>query len=137
MTMREWYELLNRKVFFWVSEVRLHTLLSARAYRSRRHEVITIDTSKFLRRGTNGITLAPINTGATLYPTATRRGPDTFKAIEAYPLEEYLRWRGPHNAIVELAADYAVPDVEEIATRVELRHGDAPPSLLWSPAQHH
>ncbi len=132
MSMREWYELLNRKVFFWVSEARLEGLLSARAYKKRSHEVITVDTAALLARGTDGVTLAPINTGATLYPTATRRGRDTFKSIEDYPLAENVRWRGQENAIVELAVDYAVPAIEDVALDVHLRRPDGPPRRLWT-----
>ena len=43
MTPREWYELLNRKVFFWVTEERVQQLLGARMYRNRAHTVITLD----------------------------------------------------------------------------------------------
>ena len=131
MTMREWYELLNRKVFFWVTESRLDRLLQARAYRNRAHDVITIDTAALLARGNVPLTLAPINTGATLYPTATRRGAETFKSIGDYPLEEYIRWRGAEDAIVELAIEYALPNVEELALRVEQRRGNQPPRILW------
>src|SRR2546421_300493 len=72
-----------------------------------------------------------INTGATLYPTASARGSDTFKSIANYPLEEYVRWRGQADAIVELAVDYEVPRVEEIAIVVERRFRDEPPETLW------
>ncbi len=43
-TVPEWYRLLNRFVFFWLSKDRLKTLLSARAYRDRAHLVLTIAT---------------------------------------------------------------------------------------------
>ena|SRR5208282_3252377 len=43
MEPREWYETLNRKVFFWLTRERLLTLLSARAYRNREHCVLTLD----------------------------------------------------------------------------------------------
>src|SRR2546425_1085258 len=33
ITPRQWYELLNRHVFFWVTPERVQTLLEARAYR--------------------------------------------------------------------------------------------------------
>jgi hypothetical protein len=131
MSMRQWYELLNRKVFFWVSEARLEGLLKARAYKNRPHEVITIDTAALLARGTHGVTLAPINTGATLYPSAPPRGRDTFKAIDEYPLTKYVRWRGQANAIVELAVDYEVPAVEEVALSVWLQQAGSPRRTLW------
>jgi hypothetical protein len=131
MTAREWYELLNRKVFFWVREERLLTLLSARPYRNRPHDVIMLDTAVLLARGTDGVKLAPINTGATLYPTATPRGSHTFKSIEGYPIAEYVKWRGRQNAIVELAVDYKVERIEELALEVTQCHRGEVLRPLW------
>src|ERR1051326_2357851 len=37
MTPRQWYEFLNRRTFFWMTQERLLTLLAARAYRDRIH----------------------------------------------------------------------------------------------------
>src|SRR5258708_33198871 len=37
LTPTEWYKLLNKKVFFWLSEDRLVTLLRALAYRIKSH----------------------------------------------------------------------------------------------------
>jgi hypothetical protein len=131
MTVQGWCELLNRKVFFWVSEDRLAKLLSARAYKNRAHDVITIDTRALVERELPNITLAPINTGATLYPTATKRGSDTFVSIPAYPLADYIKWRGHENAIVELAVDYKVDRVDQLAVRAERRHQEEVLEVLW------
>jgi hypothetical protein len=112
MTPTEWYELLNRKVFFWVSEERLTKLLNARQYKSRPHDVLTIDTGRLLDVHSNDITVASINTGATLYPNAPKRGPQTFRKI------------ADHSAgavVVELAVDYAVPRIADLVTVVQRR----------------
>jgi hypothetical protein len=66
MTAREWYELLNRKTFFWVSKECLERLLRARAYRNRTHDIVTVDTRQLVERDLDRLTLAPINTGSTL-----------------------------------------------------------------------
>lgn len=131
MTVQQWCELLNRKVFFWVSAERLETLLSARAYSNRPHDVVTVDTRALVERDPSRLTLAPINTGATLYPTATARGSQTFVAIEDYPIADCIRWRGQRDAIVELAADYQVDRIENIAIRVERRLRDTVTDRLW------
>jgi len=131
MTSREWCDLLNRKVFFWVSAKRLNTLLRARAYKSRPHDVLTIDAQALIERDLDRLALAPINTGATIYPTATRRGSQTFLPIADYPLDEYIRWRGKEDAIVELAAEYAVYDVQSVTLRVERRFRDQIMEVLW------
>src|ERR1700690_2977008 len=40
----DWYRELNSRVFFWLSEERLNTLMNARAYRDQRHTVLVVDT---------------------------------------------------------------------------------------------
>jgi len=65
MTPREWYEHLNRRVFFWVERKRLLKLLGARAYRDRSHLLLEVDTAELLERHVDRVTLSPINSGAT------------------------------------------------------------------------
>ena len=132
MTPEEWYRHLNGRVFFWVREEKLHDLLNARAYRSREHDVITVETRRLVERDLAHITLAPINTGAAFSPTAARRGSDTFQTIEDYPFEERLRWRGRKDVITELAVAGGVADIEALAMRVETRHRDEVKAVLWS-----
>jgi hypothetical protein len=110
MTPTEWYELLNRKVFFWVSEERLTKLLNARQYKSRPHDVLTVDTRRLLDVHSNDITVASINTGATLYPNASKRGPQTFRQIADH---------SAGTVVVELAVDYAVPRIADLVTVVQ------------------
>src|ERR1700730_15009624 len=42
----DWYRLLNRKVFFWLTKLRLITLLKAGTYRQRPHDVIEVSTRR-------------------------------------------------------------------------------------------
>lgn len=69
MSAQEWLRELNRRVFFWPSEQRLTRLLGAKAYRDQEHDVLIVDTRSLVERHRRNITLAPINTGATI-PTA-------------------------------------------------------------------
>lgn len=131
MTAVQWYELLNRKTFFWVSPARLSRLLKARAYRDRAHDVLVVDTRKLVERDVERIVLAPINTGATLYPSASRRGSHTFRPVADYDFRAMIRRRGKDDAITELAVDYAVPAIEDVAIRVERREGDRMINVLW------
>jgi len=80
MRPQQWYELLNRKTFFWVTESRVHTLLTARLYRKKEHTVITVDTASLVAQHRDRATLSPINSGSTLY-NPPRRGPHTFSTI--------------------------------------------------------
>jgi hypothetical protein len=107
----DWYRVVNRKVFFWVSESRLQTLLGARAYRSRRHIVCIVDTARLLERHSDRVTLSPMNSGATK-PIPHPRGRDTFLTLGEYPFAERVRRR--LQPLVELAVEYSVPDVLDL-----------------------
>lgn len=122
MTPREWYELLNRKVFFWVRKERVQQLLGARMYRNSAHTVITLDTASMLKAHLDAITLSPINSGSTLY-NPVPRGSATFLPLHEYPFAERKKKEGIAGAVAELAVYYSVPDVLEHVTRVERRKG--------------
>lgn len=119
----EWYRMLNRRVFFWLTEGRVDRLLQAKAYRGSTHLVLAVDTSSLVRTYSDVITLSPINSGATLY-NPQPRGATTFLPIADYPWQEHRRRRGPQDAIAELTVDYAVPDIIDHITEVRLRLPD-------------
>jgi hypothetical protein len=114
MTPREWYEHLNRRVYFWLEWKRLLKLLGARAYRDRPHLVLEVDTAKLLEGHAEHVTLSPINSGATFAMNPAPRGPDTFRRIVDHPDD---------RPIVELAVDYAVPDIASLTISVSRWHG--------------
>ena len=122
MTPREWYETLNRKVFFWVDRKRLLKLLGARAYRDRPHLVLELDATELLLRYENAVTLSAINSGATFAMNPAPRGSGTFRRIEEHP-------RG--KAVVELAADYAVPEAADLTLRVSRWRGGEELEEVW------
>ncbi len=122
MTPREWYEALNRRVFFWVDRNRLLKLLGARAYRDRPHLVLELDTAELLLRYENDVTLSAINSGATFAMNPDRRGPGTFRRIEDHP-------RG--KAVVEVAVDYAVPEAADLTLRVSRWRGAEGLEEVW------
>lgn len=123
MSSREWYELLNRKTFFWLTRERLLDLLNARAYRNRSHTVITVDTAALIERHEEEITLSHLNSGSVIYGVG-RRGRETFKTIGQF------EFKG-RKSIAELAVDYAVRDVERIAIVVEERQQSQLLNVLW------
>lgn len=118
MTPQEWYETLNRRVFFWLTRDRLLKLLSAKAYRDREHCVIIVDTGRLVRRHLRRVTLSPINSGSTLYKPQAR-GQATFLSVKEYPFEERRKSRSVENAVAELSVHYSVPDIAQVALRVE------------------
>ena len=118
-TTREWYELINRKTFFWVDPQRLIWMLRAPPYRNKTHSVLTVRTEVLLSRHLATVTLSDQNSGS--LHSGKIRGPDTFKQVSAYR----SRW------IAELAVDYSVPDVADFTLRVEERRGDKVLRLIW------
>lgn len=122
MTPREWYEHLNRRVFFWVEWKRLLKLLGARAYRDRPHLVLEVDTAELLERHAERVALSPINSGATFAMNPAPRGPGTFRRIADHPEE---------RPVVELAVDYAVPDIVDFVVSVSRWHGAERLGKVW------
>jgi hypothetical protein len=122
MGTREWYETLNRRVFFWVDSRRLLRLLGARAYRDRPHLVLELDTAELLRRHAEDVALSAINSGATFAMNPAPRGPDTFRRIGDHPRDK---------AVVELAVDYAVPDAAGFTVRVSRWRGGEELEEVW------
>jgi hypothetical protein len=123
MTPQQWYEMLNGRVFFWVSAERVRTLLNARAYREREHTVITVETAPFIAKYADRMFLSPINSGSTIY-NPQQRGSRTFRPFDQYPFQERRKLRGLNNAIAEAAVIHAIPDLRDFATRVEHRRAD-------------
>ena len=128
MTPNQYYRLLNGKVFFWTRRERLVSLLGARAYRDRSHDVLTVDTRSLVQRHEEEITLSPINSGA--FFGSGERGSFTFKKIRDYPYE-VRRKKSHDDAVVELAVEYAVKDIEDHTIRVEEWAGNSPRNAIW------
>ena len=123
LTVGQWLAILNDRVFFWLDPHRLDTLLNARLNRDRTHDVLTVDTASLVATYADQVRLSPLNSGATLFPNAAPRGPDTFRTIDAYPYDTLRRQRGPRGAIAELAVIGGVPDIAKHVIQVERRRG--------------
>lgn len=130
-TPRQWYEFLNRRVFFWLTEERVCTLLTARAYRKDTHIVIVVDTKALLRKYGNNALLSPINSGSTIY-RPVERGISSFRPPHSYPYDERVKARGKRYAIAELAIEYSVPGFREFVVRVERRQNSRTLDVLYS-----
>ena len=112
LTARDWYQILNRKVFFWGPESRLGTLRGARAYSEQRQTIVVVDTAQLVARYDEQIRLCHMNSGAT-NPMAFPRGLDTFLPIDRYPIVERRRRYGIKGAVAEVTVDYSVPELRE------------------------
>jgi len=107
VTPQQWFELLNRRTFFWTNLTGLGYMLGAKLYRNRSHYVITVDSKELLRRHADKVSLSGMNSGS-LYGQK-KRSADTFKSIS----EHKMPW------VNELAVDYSVPDITELMTSVK------------------
>lgn len=112
MKSQDWYEYINKRIFFWVKWERLEWFLGAREYRNESHLVITVDTQRLLERYAKVVTLTNMNTGSTIYnkerfDKPRQRGKQTFKTIEEYPYYAV-------DSIVELVVKDGVPDISDI-----------------------
>jgi len=119
----DWYALLNAKVFFWLTEDRLHRLTGAKAYRDREHDVLEVDTRSLIGAHQKNIWFCPINSGCTK-PIPHRRDETTFSRIADYPYENWRKKRPRGERVVELAVDHSVLDIREHVWRVLVKQGD-------------
>jgi hypothetical protein len=117
MTEAEFYRLLNGRVFFWLRRERLQKLLSAKAYRERRHDVLEIDTAALVERYGDVIELSHLNSGAVHAGANYPRGVGTFRRLEDYPWADRLK-SNRAEPVVELTVPYAVPDIAEMVVSV-------------------
>jgi hypothetical protein len=108
-SFQDWLDMLNSRVFFWLSKDRLKTLMCAGEYCQRVHTVLTLDTLRLATDFQERITLAPMNTGNTR-PYAHKRSLSTFSRMRDYPFAERLK-RGLYYTVVELAVEDGVPNV--------------------------
>lgn len=113
----DWYRILNARVFFWLSRKRFTKLLGARTYAARAHDVLEVDARALVDAHRAGITLSPINSGATR-PFAAPRGRDTFLPVDDYPYAAWRAKRAKGERVVELAVSPGVPDIERLVLRV-------------------
>jgi hypothetical protein len=126
LTPTDWYRILNGRVFFWLTEARLKTLLAA--YRDRPQLVLEVDAAALLGKHGTKTALTPMNTGCTS-PMAFPRGLGSFLPPRDYPFEENRRKKGGRTkAIVELTVEYSVPDIVDFTIRATHQEfiGDEP-----------
>jgi hypothetical protein len=133
MTVRQWIQLLNGYVFFWVHPERLTRLLNAQAYRDRPHLVLIVDTNSLLRVHADYVRLSHLNSGATAYVSG-RRGSATFKSIADF---RHPRPRQrPAKHIAELAVMGGVPDIAVHTVKVERRQTSQLLETLYLASEH-
>lgn len=124
LTPRDWYELLNERVFFWLTRNRLIRLLNAESYAESAHDVLELDTRQLVLAHRASISLCPMNSGCTK-PVPHPPGKATFLSIAAYPYEHWRKKRPRGERAVELAVSPGVPSIERFVRRVVRMQGEA------------
>ena len=99
--------------------------LTARQYKDKMHDVLTVDTSELMRRHADNVTVAYFNTGVSQFGPRNRRGPDTFKSIEECLLG------GEQTKIAEVVVEYHVPDIAEFTKSVQQFRGKQFQRTVW------
>jgi hypothetical protein len=131
LTPRDWYAIINAKVFFWLTEARLQRLRLAKPYAKKRQTILIVDTQELLARHGERVVLSPINSGCTK-PMPHPRGRDTFLPLERYPFDAWDRKRRGKDPIVELAVSDSVPDIHALVIEAVEEGGGEPTKVLYS-----
>lgn len=126
----DWYRLLNRRVFFWLTRERLHKLLCAGTYHDVEHDVLEVDAAPLVSKYREAITLCPMNSGCTK-PMPHPRGLSTFASIAEYPYAHWRARRKRGERVVELSVMGGVPDIRQYVRRVLVMKGTTILSTVW------
>lgn len=117
-TPSEWYEILNNKVFFWLTKERLAVMLGARPYRKSKHDIITIESKKLIEDYADKILLSRMNSGNTK-PFAHERTPELFQKISDFPFEKRRKTRSLKDTVVELTVPEGVSNISDYVLDVQ------------------
>jgi hypothetical protein len=132
MTVEQWLNALNDRIFLWAHPQRLTRLLQARLYRDSIHDVLVVDTARLVETHHDRIRLAGMNTGATIFPSAPKRGSDTFQTIHSFPFDERRRTgKALVDNVVEVCVLDGLHDAKNFVVRVERRKGAAVVDTLY------
>jgi len=110
---------INSRVFFWPNRERLERLRNARQYRNQTQVIMHVDTRRLVERHGGRIQLCRFNSGAITQRNHPLRSAKSWVSIQRYPYAEYRRTYGRDGALAEVTVLDAVPDVLDLAVKVE------------------
>lgn len=120
LTPRQWLLELNSFVFFWASMDRVDRLVGTRAYASRKHALLVVDTASFVKAYKGSIYLTPMNTGCTR-PYPHPRDRTTISPLNEFDLAYWKRKRGKRgDHIVEVLVRHSVPDIMKFVREIQI-----------------
>ena len=118
-SLAEYLAAINSRVFFWASPERLDRLRRAKEYRTADQVVLHVDTRTLVERHGPRIELCRLNSGAVTQKNHPLRGHRSWLPIADYPCDEYRRRYGRDGALVEVTVLDAVPDILDLANKIE------------------
>jgi hypothetical protein len=120
VSVSDWHQLLNSKVFFWVTRERVSKLRNARAYKRNNHLLLTLRTKDVVQEYKNRVRLCHINSGCCM-PIAHPRSPDFFRTIESFDYDYWRRkGRTRKNIIVEFVVEYKIENISRFMVDHEM-----------------
>ncbi len=119
LTIGDWLEMLNSRVFFFVNEKPLSSLANSRSNRALSKDVLVLDTKQLADAHFNTIEISPINSGNT-NRDAARRGLRTFTKLRGVSFELWRYSRGNKSAdtIKEVCIPNSVTEVANFVVEV-------------------
>lgn len=114
----EWYAILNSMVFFWPSLERLKTMLSAKAYKQLKHDVLIVDTKPLVTDCLDRLRLSHINSGSTK-PFPHPRSLKLFRTLDDFPYDERARLYGIGNALAEVCFVNGIENISDYVVDVK------------------
>lgn len=120
VTAKQFHQLLNSMVFFWVNPERLEGLRHAKAYRGDAQLVLTLDTRKVVGQYVERMFLCPMNSGACM-PIAHPRSIEMFQRIQDYDYEFWRRRKGgAEKSVVECTIQGGLLDTARFIVNTEI-----------------
>lgn len=112
LTVEQWLQKLNERVFFFLQRGQVDGLVGARRYRDTPSLVLIIDTASLVAAHEERIELCRINSGFAQRHSKSPRGSDTFMSIADYPHPHRAEpGRADRPDVKELTVLGGVPDI--------------------------
>jgi hypothetical protein len=120
LSVEQWLQRLNERVFFFLQRSQVDALVTARRYRAHPSLVISVDTASLIAAYESQIELCRINSGFAQRHSKSPRGSGTFMSIAAYPHPQRKEpVRADRPDVKELTVIGGVPDIVRHVTRVQ------------------
>jgi hypothetical protein len=120
VSLLEWMEILNQRVFLFAKRDDLDGLLAV--YKAVGQDVLIFDTAKTLKALAGSVEVCKINSGALGRSAASTRGPNTFIPLAG--------WTGTPSQIREVTIVGGIMDVTGLVRRVERHFPDGTMELI-------